>query len=57
MKIENLKFDLIKDYEATATHSASVIVDVTCESKKILGMGVVTFGPAKGKLIIFYEEK
>ena len=57
MKIEDLKFNLVKDCEATATHPASVIVDVTCESKKILGMGVVTFGPAKGKLVIFYEEK
>ena len=57
MKIEDLKFEVCRTRPASEKHPASIAVEVICESKKILGMDVVKFGPLKSTLVIFYEEK
>ena len=54
MKID---FNIIEDRPATKKRPKVAIIEVVCESKEILGLGVITFGPMKGKLAIYYKEK
>lgn len=53
----DFEFNVVKVRLATKKHPDSAIVEVVCESKEILGLGVIKFGPLKGKLVIYYKEK